>query len=79
MLDLTDAGLATDSVRLSVREIEIIGMAALGLTNGQSAQQLALTSRAIKFHLSSVYRKLDAATRTEAAVRYLNLQREARP
>ena len=49
-------------------------LAARGLTNAQIADQLTVTSHAIKLHLSSVYRKLGVGNRTEAAVTYLTLQ-----
>lgn len=50
-------------------------MAALGLTNAQIAERLTVTSHVIKVHLSSAYRKLGVANRTEAAVRYVALKR----
>lgn len=51
-------------------------MASLGLSNAEIAERLAVTTHAIKLHLSSVYRKLGVANRTQAAVRYLALQRQ---
>ena len=56
----------------------MIQLAALGLTNGQIAERLELTTHAIKFHLSSVYSKLAVSNRTQAAVAYLNLSPEDR-
>jgi DNA-binding NarL/FixJ family response regulator len=38
------------------------------MTNPQIARRLELSVHAIKFHLASIYRKLGAANRTEAAV-----------
>jgi DNA-binding CsgD family transcriptional regulator len=38
------------------------------MTNPQIAIRLELSVHAIKFHLASIYRKLGAANRTEAAV-----------
>ena len=46
-------------------------MAVLGLTNGEIARRLSVTPHAVKFHLSSIYRKLGVTNRTEAAVAYL--------
>jgi DNA-binding CsgD family transcriptional regulator len=40
------------------------------MTNPQIARRLGLTVHAIKFHLGSIYRKLGASNRTEAAVAY---------
>jgi DNA-binding NarL/FixJ family response regulator len=53
--------------RLSPRETEVLENAALGLTNEQVAARLNVTVHAVKFHLASIYRKLDVANRTEAA------------
>jgi DNA-binding NarL/FixJ family response regulator len=53
---------------LSPREVEVIEMAALGLTNQQVAARLNVTVHAVKFHLAAIYRKLGVANRTEAAV-----------
>jgi DNA-binding NarL/FixJ family response regulator len=52
----------------SNREIEVLELASQGMTNPQIASRLELSVHAIKFHLASIYRKLGAANRTEAAV-----------
>lgn len=57
--------------RLSPREVQVLEMASLGLTNAQMAVRLSVTVHAIKFHLASIYRKLEVANRTEAASMYL--------
>jgi DNA-binding CsgD family transcriptional regulator len=46
-------------------------MSSRGLTNAQIAARLQVTPHAVKFHLSSIYRKLRVSNRTEAAVAYL--------
>lgn len=56
---------------LSAREVTVLEMLALGLTNGEMAERLAVTVHAVKFHLSSIYHKLGVTNRTEAAVLYL--------
>ena len=58
------------SSRLSGRELEVLEMAASGMTNSQVAAKLDLSVHAIKFHLASIYRKLGVWNRTEAAVLY---------
>jgi DNA-binding NarL/FixJ family response regulator len=63
--------LRTVDASLSSRELEVLEMAAQGLTNAQIAGRLALSVHAIKFHLASIYRKLGVANRTEAAVAFL--------
>ena len=56
---------------LSRRELDVFGMAAEGMTNGEIAGRLNVTVHAVKFHLASIYRKLGVGNRTEAAVAYL--------
>ena len=57
--------------RLTLRECQVLEMAARGFTNGEIAERLSVTVHAVKFHLAAVYRKLGVANRTEAAVAYL--------
>ena len=52
---------------LSPREIEVLEMAALGLTNWQIAARLNVTVHAVKFHLASIYRKLGISSRSQLA------------
>ena len=52
---------------LTLREKEILGLVAAGLTNGQIARMLWVTEQTVKFHLSNTYRKLGVANRTEAS------------
>jgi DNA-binding CsgD family transcriptional regulator len=59
---------------LTPREIEVIDLAALGMTNQQIADRLGVTVHAVKFHLAGVYRKLGVANRTEAVVQRLRAQ-----
>jgi DNA-binding NarL/FixJ family response regulator len=65
--------------RLSAREVQVLEMASLGLTNAQMAERLAVTVHAVKFHLASIYRKLEVANRTEAASMYLRDAANASP
>jgi len=60
--------------QLTARELDVIELAARGLTNSQIAQRLDLSTYAIKFHLSSAYGKLGVSNRTQAAVAYLNFR-----
>jgi DNA-binding NarL/FixJ family response regulator len=61
---------------LSPREIEVIEMASLGLTNLQVAARMNVSVHAVKFHLAAIYRKLGVANRTEAAVLFLSAPSE---
>ena len=49
-------------------------LTSLGMTNTRIAEQLTVSVAAIKFHLTSIYRKLGVGNRTEAAVAYLDLR-----
>lgn len=68
------ASTQTAVLPLSRRETQVVELASRGLTNGQIANELIVTSYVVKFHLASVYRKLGVANRTGAAVAYLNMK-----
>lgn len=51
---------------LTPREIEVLGTLALGLGNKTIAKQLGISEHTVKFHVSSIFTKLNASTRTEA-------------
>jgi DNA-binding NarL/FixJ family response regulator len=57
---------------LSPRETEVLELTAHGLTNSAVARSLDVSVHAVKFHLSSIYKKLGATNRTEAVVMYLH-------
>jgi DNA-binding NarL/FixJ family response regulator len=63
---------------LTRRETEVLDAAALGLTNPEIAERLAVSVHAVKFHLAAIYRKLGAANRTEAVVVHLRAQSAVR-
>jgi len=52
---------------LTSRELQILRLAAAGLSNGRIAELLFVTDPTVKFHLSNVYRKLGMANRTQAS------------
>ncbi|OGO38352.1 MAG: hypothetical protein A2W35_04080 [Chloroflexi bacterium RBG_16_57_11] len=54
---------------LSQRELEVLQLMALGRTNQEIARQLIVAPGTVKAHAASIYRKLDAANRTEAVAR----------
>ena len=56
---------------LSMRQAQVLEMAARGLTNAQIAAVLGVTVHAVKFHLAAVYRKLGVTNRTQAVSVYL--------
>lgn len=51
---------------LTRREIEVLGLVRKGLTNKQIADQLYISQRTVKFHISSIFSKLYATNRIEA-------------
>jgi DNA-binding NarL/FixJ family response regulator len=51
---------------LTDREVEVLGMLLRGLANKQIAVQLGISEHTVKFHVSSIYTKLNVSNRTEA-------------
>nr|WP_277922584.1 response regulator transcription factor [Coleofasciculus sp. FACHB-1120] len=51
---------------LTPREIEVLGMLALGMGNKNIAKHLSISEHTVKFHVSSIFQKLNASSRTEA-------------
>jgi len=51
---------------LSEREMEVLNLAAKGLSNKDIAEQLFLSPRTVQAHLGSIFNKLGVASRTEA-------------
>ncbi|MBI5964157.1 MAG: response regulator transcription factor [Chloroflexi bacterium] len=58
---------------LTVREMEVIQLMAQGLANKQIALELGISEHTVKFHLSSLYAKLNCTSRTEAVKRGVEL------
>lgn len=53
---------------LTPREIEVLGMLAEGLGNKEIAWRLGLSEHTVKFHVSAIFAKLNATSRTEAVI-----------
>jgi DNA-binding NarL/FixJ family response regulator len=51
---------------LTSREIEILQLLALGLTNKQIAARLKISAHTVKFHVSAIFSKLGTNNRVEA-------------
>jgi DNA-binding NarL/FixJ family response regulator len=51
---------------LTDRELEVLGLLAKGLANKQIALALGISEHTVKFHVSSIYTKLNVTNRTEA-------------
>jgi DNA-binding NarL/FixJ family response regulator len=56
---------AQDFEELTIRERDIVVLAALGLTNGEIAQRLVISPATVKTHVSRAMRKLGADTRAK--------------
>ena len=51
---------------LTDRESEVLGLVAKGMANKQIALALGISEHTVKFHVSSIYTKLNVTNRTEA-------------
>jgi DNA-binding NarL/FixJ family response regulator len=51
---------------LTERELEVLGLLARGMANKQIAVELGISEHTVKFHVSSIYTKLNVTNRTEA-------------
>ena len=59
--------------RLSPRELEIMKLAARGMSNSDIALELKLSLRTVKGHLAAIFAKLRVGSRTEAVIAGLRL------
>lgn len=58
---------------LSERELDVLRLAARGLTNKAIGVELDISDRTVQAHLARIYDKLQAASRTEAVMRAVAL------
>ena len=56
-------------LRLSPRETEILNLLAAGLGNKEIAWRLKISEHTVKFHVTSIFNKLNASGRTEAVAK----------
>ncbi|KUF18271.1 response regulator transcription factor [Streptomyces silvensis] len=56
------------AVKLTCRESEVLRLLALGLSNRLIARKLGISEKTAKNHLSSIYLKIGATDRTQAAL-----------
>jgi NarL family two-component system response regulator LiaR len=54
--------------KLSTRELEVLGLAAKGISNKDIAMRLGLSLRTVKGYLADLFLKLNVASRTEAVI-----------
>jgi LuxR family maltose regulon positive regulatory protein len=51
---------------LSRREVEVLCLVAVGLSNKEIARQLCISLRTVKYHTNNIYTKLNVSSRTQA-------------
>lgn len=59
------------SAQLSDRELDVLRLAAKGMSNRDIARALHLSERTIQAHLSTIFAKMEVGSRTEAVVQAL--------
>jgi DNA-binding NarL/FixJ family response regulator len=59
------------AARLTPREIEVLSAISEGLGNKAIARRLTISLHTVKFHIESIFRKLEVRTRAEAVARGL--------
>ncbi|MFF1902828.1 LuxR C-terminal-related transcriptional regulator [Kitasatospora sp. NPDC058218] len=74
---------SSEKSQLSQLEIQILGMVATAMTNGQIAHRLSMSEAVVKRHLRNIFRRLGAVSRLDAVnkacdARLLVPQRNAR-
>lgn len=69
----TDVSGEAFDLPLTVRELQVLRHIALGLSNKEIARSLTISVETVKEHVQNILRKLNAADRTDAAVRAVKL------
>jgi DNA-binding NarL/FixJ family response regulator len=54
--------------QLTARELEVLKLAAKGMTNREIAQELVLSVRTVQVHLTNIFNKIGVGSRTEAVL-----------
>jgi DNA-binding NarL/FixJ family response regulator len=68
-----DLAFATPREVLTARELQVLRLLAEGLGNRDIAERLGLSEHTVKFHLSAIFGKLGASTRTDTVRRALRI------
>ena len=62
-----DAGGTPGEIPLTPRELEVLRLIAEGLSNGEIARRLYISTKTASVHVSNILAKLDMTSRTEVA------------
>jgi DNA-binding NarL/FixJ family response regulator len=57
--------------QLTDRELEVLKVAAKGMSNREIAQELSISVRTVQTHLTNIFNKMGVGSRTEAVVHAL--------
>ena len=72
-LERFDDSAAADSIALTSRELQVLGLLSEGASNKEIARRLAISVHTAKFHVASILEKLDATGRTDAVAHAVRL------
>jgi DNA-binding NarL/FixJ family response regulator len=73
-------GMTEDMVEeLTKREAKIISLVAKGMTNKDAANELNLSVKTIKHHMTNVMQKLQAKNRLEAVLKFREMENSLEP
>lgn len=64
--------------KLTRRELELLQMVVIGHSDRKIADELAISIRTVRFHLSNIFRKIGVRNRTSAATWFNSAQKVAR-
>lgn len=70
-IDEQSRAAAHDDERLTAREVEVLKLAAKGLSNKEIARRLVISTRTVQVHLANIFQKLEVGSRTEAVLHAL--------
>lgn len=62
-----------EEIEISDREMEILRLAARGMSNQDIADSMFLSRRTVQTHLANIFRKMDVGSRTEAVLQAVKL------
>jgi DNA-binding NarL/FixJ family response regulator len=62
------AGKVLKARALTHREVEVFDLLGIGASNRQIAQELNITERTVRFHITAILAKLAVTNRAEAAI-----------